>query len=95
MAFIFLPNEVVLIKSGSFLKYLFISDIPPSIALMFALSAALESFVTAFTFSVLVLCLFNFAASGSSGVKKSDVNLLFKAVLASASVLKYFTPINS
>ncbi len=95
MAFIFLPNEVVLIKSGSFLKYLFISDIPPSIALMFALSAALESFVTAFSLAALFLDLCILAALGSATVLKSLFNLLFKAVSASAFVLKYFTPINS
>ena len=60
-----------------------------------ALSAALEPLVTAFIFSALVLCLFNFAAVGSSGVLKSAVYLLFKAVSASVFVLKYLTPLNS
>ena len=91
----FLPNTVLLILSGSFLKYSFIFLIFFSIVFTAALSAGLDPFVTSFIFSDLVLCLFNFAASGSPGVVKSDVNLFCKAVSAWDLVLKYFTPINS
>ena len=91
----FLPNAVLLILSGSSLKYLFIFWIFFSMVFTAALSAGLEPFVTAFIFSDLVLCLFNFAASGSSAVLKSAFNLLFNAISADSLFSKYFTPINS